>query len=49
MEIAVLRQRHPLQQIRIYEGFEVFEAVTKKNAEFWDVAQCGFIINQHFG
>jgi hypothetical protein len=37
--------RHPLQQIRIYVGFEVFMAVTMKNAVFWDVAPYGFIIN----
>jgi hypothetical protein len=25
-------------------GFEVFTAVTVKNAVFWDVVPCGFII-----
>jgi hypothetical protein len=30
-------------------GFEVFTAVTMKNAVFWDVAPCGFIINRRFG
>jgi hypothetical protein len=30
-------------------GFEVFMAVTKKNAVFWDAAPCGFIINRSFG
>jgi hypothetical protein len=29
-------------------GFEVFTAVTMKNAVFWDMALCGFIINQRF-
>jgi hypothetical protein len=29
-------------------GFEVFTAVTMKNAVFWDVAPCGFIINRRF-
>jgi hypothetical protein len=24
-----------------YVGFEVLTAVTMKNADFWDVAQCG--------
>jgi hypothetical protein len=30
-------------------GFEVFTAVTMKNAVFWDVAPCGFIISWRFG
>jgi hypothetical protein len=30
-------------------GFEVFMAATMKNAVFWDVAPCGFIINRRFG
>jgi hypothetical protein len=25
-------------------GFEVFTVVTVKNAVFWDVASCGFVI-----
>jgi hypothetical protein len=34
---------------QFYEvGFEVFVAVTMKNATFWDVAPCEFIINQCF-
>jgi hypothetical protein len=28
------------------QGFEVFTAVTMKNAVFWDAAQCWFIINR---
>jgi uncharacterized integral membrane protein len=28
----------------IFVGFEVFTAATMKNAVFWDVAPCGFII-----
>jgi hypothetical protein len=31
------------------EGFEVFMAVTMKNAVFWDVVPCAFIINRRFG
>jgi hypothetical protein len=31
-----------------FVGFEVFTAVTMKNAVFWDVAPCGYIINRHF-
>jgi hypothetical protein len=30
-------------------GFEVFTAVTMKNAVFWDVTPCGFIVNRRFG
>jgi hypothetical protein len=30
-------------------GFEVFTAVTMKNAVFWNVALCGFIMNRRFG
>jgi hypothetical protein len=30
-------------------GFEVFTAVTIRNAALWDVAPCGFIINRRFG
>jgi hypothetical protein len=39
------------KQIKVlyYEGLEVLTAVTMKNAVFWDVAPCGFIINQRFG
>jgi hypothetical protein len=29
----------------VHVGFEVFTPVTMKNAIFWDVALCGFIIN----
>jgi hypothetical protein len=32
-----------------YQGFEVFTAVSMKNAVFWDVAPCGFIIDRRFG
>jgi hypothetical protein len=30
-------------------GFEVFTAVTMKNAILWDVEPCGFNINSRFG
>jgi hypothetical protein len=30
-----------------YVGFEVFTAVTIKNAVFWDVAQCGSVLTHH--
>jgi hypothetical protein len=30
----------------MHVGFEVFTAVTMKNAIFWDVVLCGFIINR---
>jgi hypothetical protein len=29
-------------------GFEVFTALSMKNAVLWEVAPCGFIINQRF-
>jgi hypothetical protein len=32
-----------------YVGFEVFTAVNMKNAVFWDVVPCEFIINRRFG
>jgi hypothetical protein len=35
-----LRDKH-----RLRVGFQVFTAVTMKNAVFWDVVSCGFIIN----
>jgi hypothetical protein len=34
---------------RQHEKFEVSTAVTLKNAVFWGVARCGFIINRRFG
>jgi hypothetical protein len=33
----------------VFVGFEIFTAVTMKNAVFWDVAPCGCIINRRFG
>jgi hypothetical protein len=37
-------------QLRIFSvGFEVFKAVTMKNAVFWDEASCELIINRRFG
>jgi hypothetical protein len=32
-----------------YVRFEVFTAVTMKNAVFWDVRPCGSYKNRHFG
>jgi hypothetical protein len=32
-----------------YVGFEVSTAVITKDAVFWDVAQCRFILNRRFG
>jgi hypothetical protein len=32
-----------------YVSFEVFTAVTMKNAVFWDVAPCIFCVNRRFG
>jgi hypothetical protein len=32
-----------------YIRFEVFTAVTMKNAVFWDVAQCRYCVNRSFG
>jgi hypothetical protein len=37
-----------LQIMKMYVGFEVFMVVTMKNAIFWDVVLCGFIINRCF-
>jgi hypothetical protein len=31
-----------------YEGFEVFTAVTMKNAVFWDMASCRSCVNRRF-
>jgi hypothetical protein len=31
-----------------YVRFQMFTAVTMKNAEFWDVTLCGFCKNRHF-
>jgi hypothetical protein len=37
-------------KFRIYVGFEVFTAVTMKNAVFWDVAPCRSCeMNRQFG
>jgi hypothetical protein len=33
----------------LYVRFEVFTAVTMKNAVFWDVTSCGSCKNRHFG
>jgi hypothetical protein len=38
-----------LKQIVTYARFEVFTAVTIKNAIFWDVAPCTSCVNQRFG
>jgi hypothetical protein len=32
-----------------YVRFEVFTAVTMKNAVFWHVAPCRYFVNQRFG
>jgi hypothetical protein len=32
-----------------YVRFEVFTAVTRKNAVFWNVAPCRYCINRRFG
>jgi hypothetical protein len=41
----------PLQSLtgHCYVRFEVFMAVTSKNAVFWDVASCGSCTNRSFG
>jgi hypothetical protein len=33
----------------LHVRFEVFTAVTMKNAVFWDVAPCRYCVNRHFG
>jgi uncharacterized protein with PIN domain len=38
----------PLHNIHENARFEVFMAVTTKNAVFWDVTQCGSCKNRHF-
>jgi hypothetical protein len=38
-----------LLQIKKYVYAHVNTALNKKNAVFWDVAPCGFILNQSFG
>jgi hypothetical protein len=35
--------------MRLYLRFEVFTAVTMKNADFLDVAPCRFCVNRRFG
>jgi hypothetical protein len=45
------RHDHYLQtNFTVFEArFEVFMAVTMKNAVFWDVTPCGSCKNRHFG
>jgi hypothetical protein len=38
-----------LQNLKIHVRFEVFTAVTMKNAVFWDVTPCGSSNNRRFG
>jgi hypothetical protein len=38
-----------MDNCKMVVGFEVLTEVIMKNAVFWDVAPCGFIINRHFG
>jgi hypothetical protein len=38
----------PVPEPSFYIGFEVFMAVTMKNAIFWDVAPCGFFYKPTF-
>jgi hypothetical protein len=38
-----------LDPLTYYVRFEVFPAVTKKNAISWDVTPCGSCKNRHFG
>jgi hypothetical protein len=38
-----------LKTCGMFVGFEVFTAVTMRNAVFCDVAPCGFIIDRRFG
>jgi hypothetical protein len=33
----------------LHVRFEVFTAMTKKNAVFWDVASCRYFVNRRFG
>jgi hypothetical protein len=42
---AYLFLKNSKQNVR----FEVFTAVTMKNAVFWDVAPCSFCVNRSFG
>jgi hypothetical protein len=44
-----LKGRYSILESASHLGFEGFAAVTMKNAVFWDVAPCGFIINRRFG
>jgi hypothetical protein len=39
----------PTSTLLVIKDLKVFTAVTMKNADFWDVAPCGFIINRRFG
>jgi hypothetical protein len=38
----------PANVMKYYVRFEVFTAVTMKNAVFWDVAPCRFCVNRRF-
>jgi hypothetical protein len=47
--VSVNRYNMGLNNNYLHVGFEVFTAVTMKNAVFWEVAPCGFCKNQCFG
>jgi hypothetical protein len=53
MQFQVERNRHEVilvfGMITFYVIFEVFTAVTMKNAVFWNVAPCRSCVNRRFG
>jgi hypothetical protein len=40
--------RHPVETSTVCVRYEVFTAVTMKNAVFWDVAPCRYCVNRRF-
>jgi hypothetical protein len=46
--VATRSKRNRQQTGWVYERFEVFTAVTMKNAVFWDVTPCGSCKNRRF-
>jgi hypothetical protein len=49
LHISVFFPRKPSGRNHAEVRFEVFTAVTMKNAVFWDVAQCSSSVNRRFG
>jgi hypothetical protein len=48
-DLYITRQHKVSETGPVPETFEVFTAVTTKNAVFWDVMPCGSCKNRRFG